>query len=113
MDQGALVKEQIDAGARFLAECHKHYPVQLAFWLKDEEGHWYLYVASDQITDANFDVAYGVVGEVADLIRDPWFDIFQVKVIGSDHKLAKAVAEAERRNPRRAIRELRGITVSW
>ena len=48
MDQGPLVIEQIDAGARFLAEFEKKIPVMAAFWLKaSEEGSWYLYVASE------------------------------------------------------------------
>jgi len=113
MDQGALVREQIDAGARFLAEFHRSYPVQLAFWLKNEEGHWYLYIASDRISDNNFDVAYGEVVRIARALQDPWFDAMQVKVLGTDEPLAKAVADAERRYPRRAIRALGGMTVAW
>ena len=59
MDHGPLVSEQIDAGARFLYEFQKHLPLQSAFWLKDsEQGGWYLYLASEQITDENFDLVY-------------------------------------------------------
>jgi hypothetical protein len=62
-----LVDEQIEVGAQFLSEFCKYRPVQSAFWYKDsDEGEWYLYVASDQITDDNFDVAYEEVGRVAD-----------------------------------------------
>jgi hypothetical protein len=100
MDQGPLVSEQIDAGARFLGAFHQSYPVQSAFWLKDsEEGAWYLYVASDQITDDNFDVAYGEVVRIAGELQDPWFDTFQLKVIGADDPLAKAAADLRRRYP--------------
>ncbi len=50
MDQGPLVVEQIDAGAKFLAELDKNIPVMAAFWLKaSDEDSWYLYVASDQV----------------------------------------------------------------
>jgi len=111
MDQGPLVTEQIEAGARFLREFHKSYPVKAAFWLKDsEEGVWWLYVASDQITDDNFDVAYGEVGRVSDVLRDPWFDLMQVKVIGEDHPLAKAAAEALLAYPGRIPLRLRGVS---
>ena len=79
MDQGPLVTEQINAGARFLGAFQKYLPVQAAFWLKDsEEDAWSLYVASDQITDDNFDVAYGEVVQIAGALQDPWFDPFQV-----------------------------------
>jgi hypothetical protein len=111
MDQGPLVNEQIDAGARFLREFHKYAPVQSAFWLKDsDEGNWFLYVASEQITDENFDVGYGEVGRLGEELRDPWFDIFQVKLIGADHPLAKAALEAQRRYPGRSPLRLHGTT---
>jgi hypothetical protein len=96
MDQGALVREQIDAGARFLLEFQKPYPVQSAFWVKEgETGDWYLYIASDRITDENFDVVYGEVIRISGLMKDPWFDPFQVKVIGEDDPMAKAVFAAQ------------------
>src|SRR5260370_31574598 len=98
MDQGPLVSEQIEAGAGLLGEFRKYVPVQTAFWLKEsEEGEWYLYVVSDQITDDNFDVAYGEVARLAGTIEDPWFDPFQVKLIGQDDPLARAVADLYRR----------------
>jgi hypothetical protein len=102
MDQGPLVSEQITAGARFLREFQQYVPVQVAFWLKDnDDGTWSLYVASDEITDDNFDVAYGEVVRIAGIVRDPGFDPFQVKVIGADHPLAKAVWELQQRYPGR------------
>jgi hypothetical protein len=52
--------DQIDAGARFFGEFRNYLPIQSAFWLKErEDGEWSLYVAYDQITDDNFDIAYG------------------------------------------------------
>jgi hypothetical protein len=102
MDQGPLVNEQIEASVQFLSEFNKRYPIQTAFWLKEtDEGWWWLYVASDQITDDNFDVAYSAAGRVADAMQDPWFDVTQVKVIGQDDSLAKAAAELRSRYPAR------------
>jgi len=104
MDQGPLVSEEIDAGARFLGEFHKSIPVQSAFWLKDsEEPHWFLYVASEQISDDNFDVAYGEVVRIAGILQDPWFDSFHLKVIGADEPLAKDVTDLRRRYPGRSL----------
>jgi hypothetical protein len=111
MDQGPLVIDQIDAGARFLGEFQKYVPVQAALWVKDsDEGEWYLYVASDQITDDNFDLAYGEVLRIAGAIRDPWFDPFQVKLIGVDDPLAKAALEIHRRYPGRTPTWFHGKT---
>jgi hypothetical protein len=100
MDQIPLVTEQIDAGTRFLNEFQKYLPIQVAFWLKNaEEGDWNLYVASDQITEDDFDVAYGEVVRIAGQLRDPWFDLFQVKLIGATDPLAQAALDLQRRFP--------------
>jgi hypothetical protein len=100
MDQSPLVIDQIDAGARFLREFQKLIPVQAAFWLKEsDEEECSLYVASDQINDDNFDVAYGEVLRIAGVLGIPLFDPFQVKLIGADDPLAKAALDVHRRYP--------------
>jgi len=84
MDYEPLVTERIEAGARFLREFDKYAPVSAAFWLKESERRfWHLYIASDEITDENFDLAYGEVVRIARELRDPWFDSLRVKVIGT------------------------------
>jgi len=100
MGKGPLVNEQIDAAARFLAKFQDYRPIQSAFWLKESDnGRWYLYIASDQITDENFDVVYGEVGDLAAEMPDPNFDMFHVQVIGASDPLAKAVREMQKRYP--------------
>jgi hypothetical protein len=104
-----LVDEQINAGAKFLGEFHKYLPVQSAFWLKEsDEGERNLYVVSDQITDDNFDVAYGEVLRIAGAIRDSWFDPFQVMLLSADDPLAKAAREVQQRYPGRTPIRLYG-----
>jgi hypothetical protein len=100
MDKEPLVIEQKDAGRRFLTEFHKYYPVRVAFWLRESDAtEWDLYVASDQITDDNFDVAYGEVVTAAGAVQDPSFDMFRVKLIGAEDPLAKAALEIQRGYP--------------
>jgi hypothetical protein len=102
MGQGSLVNEQIEAAARFLREFEKYALVQAAFWLKESDSeNWFLYVASDQITDDNFDLAYGEVARITRALQDPWFDPFQVKVIGIDDPLAQAALALSMRFPGR------------
>jgi hypothetical protein len=99
MDQGPLVTEQINAGAKLASEFDRRTPLQAAFWLKESEvGQWYLYLVSSQINDSNFDLAYG---EVHRLVRgpNPWLDSFQVKVAGVDEPVAKAVIEIQQKYP--------------
>lgn len=114
MDKGPLVSEVIDAGARFLAEFNKVIPVRVAFWAKESEGgHWFLYIASDQITDENFDRAYGEVVRIARRMKDPEFDTFQVKVVNSEKPLVKAVLEIQSRSPGRRHAHFGGRAFDW
>jgi len=97
MDQGPLVMQQIEAGEKFIQEFAKCMPLRAAFWLKDaEEKEWYLYVASDQIKDST-GPAYGEVARITAGMRGPWFNGLEVKVIGADKPLAKAVVELQQK----------------
>ena len=100
MDQGTLVNPQIKAGEWLIGELAKHYPVKVAYWLKSEEdGDWYLYVASDKINDTNFDIAYGEVSRITSMSRNPWLNPFRVKVVGIDDSVARAIAEFAKNYP--------------
>jgi hypothetical protein len=102
MDQNPLVIEQIDAGARFLAEFEKKIPVAAAFWLRtNDEEWWYLYVASEEFDDKRLDVGYGEVVRLAAESPDPNFDPFRVKLIGATDPLATAARDVLRRFPGR------------
>jgi hypothetical protein len=99
MDPGPLVNEWIEAGARFLDEFRKYAAIQAAFWLREsDEGRWSLFVASDQINDTNFDLAYGEVGRIAEQLQDPAFDMFRVRLIRGRPPVVKAVLDLIRRH---------------
>src|SRR5258706_12516385 len=101
MDPSPLVTEQVDAGAAFLNEFEKYAPVKVAFWLRDADGgDWKLYVASDQIDDSNFDVAYGEVLRVVNRLRNPYLDPFQVKFVWGNDPTVRAALDVHRRFPR-------------
>ena len=94
MDQDPLVNEKIEAGAKFLAELDKRLPVKAAFWLKKAEGgRWYLYVISEHVDEAHRRASYGEVVEAGRQVRDPNFDLFEVKLIAVDEPLARGVVE--------------------
>lgn len=100
MDQGPLVMQQIDAGVRFVTEFAKYAPVQAAFWLKGaEEQQWFLYVAGDQIDDSNLRGAYDEVIRITARMRDPWLDPFQIKAVGTNKPVARAVMEIQEKYP--------------
>jgi hypothetical protein len=102
MDHGPLVKEQIDGGSRFLREFDKYAPVVLAFWLKESgNGRWVLYVASDGIDDANYDLAYSEIIRIAGEIKEPSFDPFRVRLLRMNDPMVKsALAECKGRPPK-------------
>ena len=100
MDKKPLVTEQIDAGERLIREFSKTIPVQAAFWLRERESdEWYLYLASDQINDANFDLAYSEVLRLVPPNQSLWLDPFQVKVVGTDAPVAKAALDVMKKYP--------------
>ena len=100
MDQGPLVIEEIDAGAELAREFDKYEHVKAAFWIKaTDDTNRYLYIASDQINDTNFTLAYREVLRLAGRLRSPYLDPFRVKVINAEAPLAKAAVEIHDRFP--------------
>ena len=102
MDKSPLVNEQIAAGGQLIQEVSNSgvFPVQAAFWLTERDSQeWYLYLASDHINDSNFDLAYGEVWRVFPREQAIWLDPFQVKVLGTDAPVAKAVLELMKKYP--------------
>lgn len=97
MDQGPLVIEEIDVGAELVRQFDSYLPVKAAFWLKvSDDPYRYLYIASDQINEANFDLAYREVARLAGQIRSPYLNLFRVKVVGMKSPFAQeAVATHE------------------
>lgn len=102
MDPSPLVMDEIDAGAEFIKRLNAYRPVKAACWLrKSEDEERYLYVALDGLTDKNADSAYGEVLRIAGEMKDRYIDPFRVKVISTDHPVAKAILDIYRRYPGR------------
>jgi hypothetical protein len=101
MDQGPLVKEQVEAGLEVVKEYHRKFPIASAFWIKNVDGDWRLYLASEEISDANFEKGYREVGRITHEQRNPWLDPFQIRVVGADDPYAKAAMAVLERDPRR------------
>jgi hypothetical protein len=101
MDQSPLVNEQIAAGYQFLRDFERYAPIKAAFWLKEEdERQCHLYVASDQINDKNFDLAYGEVGALTQKMEDPHLEVLDVRLVWGDDRLVQAAAELRQRYPK-------------
>ena len=105
MDQGQLVSEEIDAGAELVRRLDQYAPVKAS-----KEKQWYLYIASDQITDTNRGAAYGQVLRLAGELAGPYFDPFLVKLIPTSDPLAQAALEIHRRYPSGLVIRLGGTS---
>jgi hypothetical protein len=98
MDQGPLVREQIEAGLEFIDRLDERVPVHVAFWLKEEaEGRWHLYIASDRVNDNTLRETYDEVARVARDMDNPNLSAFRVKLIAADNPLARAALEIQAR----------------
>jgi hypothetical protein len=117
MDQGPLVSEETNAGEELARLFNCTFPVQAAFWVKDsDDGHWYLYIASDRIDDTNLRRAYGEVLRLADQMETPYLDPFRVKLVPASDPLAQAAIDIHRRFPGKLAtriggRNFGGITI--
>jgi hypothetical protein len=99
MGQDLLVIDQIEAGEKFAREFNDYLPVSVYFWVTPAESErLYLYVASDEINDTNFDVAYGeVLRRVGKL--NQWLDPFQIKLVSSSDPVADSARQIRDRFP--------------
>jgi hypothetical protein len=102
MDPAPLVADEIEAGSAFLRELNRMRRVVAACWLReDEESERYLNVAVEGGAGKTVDDAYDDVRIAVDRIEDHYIDPFRVKIIGPDHRIAKAILELHRQYPKR------------
>lgn len=104
MGQAILVEEQIEEGAEFLSEFNTYRAVSVACWVSPSDSdNSILYVASDDIDDTNFDIAYGEVLRILKGKNNQWLDPFQVKVLNSNDPIALAAIKIRDRYPSKRI----------
>jgi len=100
MDQGPLVIEQIEAGARLVRDFHSYMAVEVAFWIKTAEGYrWTLCIASDQINEKTWDLGYGEALRLIQEMNNPYLDLFRIRLVNSTSPLARAALEERRKFP--------------
>ena len=98
MDNGPLVKEEIDAGRELLRRLNNYRPDKAAFWLKASESPYrYLYFACDRTDTHKEDLTYREMTPIEIEMDNPDLDPFRIKVVSADHPLVRdAVKIAER-----------------
>jgi len=112
MGQGLLVIEQIDAGADFVCDFNHYRCVAVACWISPAESdNLFLYIASDEIDDSNFDIAYGEVLRRLSGKRSPWLDPFQIKLVNSADPIARHAIEIRDRYPAKIATRYNGPSI--
>lgn len=102
MDSEPLVSETIEAGESLVRRFNDYMPVKVAFWLKpSEKDSYYLYIASNEIDDTNFELAYAEVSRLTRDLESPFFNPFKVNVISGKDPLANAADEINVKFPDR------------
>ena len=86
---GPPVAEQINAGARFLAESEKAIPVAAAFWSSVRTENWALCIASDQFRDEKRRAARSEWSVSRVVLCDPELDPFPITLLEPTDPLAR------------------------
>ena len=108
MDQGTLVREQVEAGNRFLREFEKSTRVVVAFWLKEgEDDRWNLYVASNRFDEGRRGM-YGEALRIAREMKDPYFEPFRVTLVGLSDPNVNAALEVYKGHSAKIPLRIRG-----
>jgi hypothetical protein len=101
MDQGTLVENQIDDGAKIVEKLRESgFDVAAAWWMKaSEEGLWFLYIATKEVDEKGIKAAYHAVLTVMHGLGQLWVDRFQVKLVGPENPITKDVLSILARYP--------------
>jgi hypothetical protein len=98
-----LVENQIRDGERLLERlAQSGVPIAAGGWLKtsDDEGQWYLYIASAIVDAEGPRQTYRrILGVLREMPAPFWVELFDVKAIGADDPLAKAIRSVQQRYP--------------
>jgi hypothetical protein len=113
--QSTLVGDRIFDGSRFVERfAADKNPVQAAFWVKTaEEGHWFLYVATELVDTVGPAAAYRAVDASLQKLGESWVSgsEIKVKVISPNNPIARDVLAITTRYPGRLATRFDGKTL--
>ncbi len=93
MDTNALVEFQIDAGQRLIVQLIRDgFRVEAALWVKtEEEGIWFLYIASPIVEETGLPEAYRVLQSSLQRFQGIPLSLSDIKLIGRDNPITRDV----------------------
>src|SRR5215213_8800160 len=103
MDTNLLVENKIEDGAALIRHLiGDQFAVSLAFWVKrNEEGLWYLYIATSSVRAERLNEAYRIVLAALTDSREYLISPSEIKVITSTDPIAADAIALRDRNPSR------------
>jgi hypothetical protein len=102
MDPVLVVESKIDDGKQLVERLKQEgLGIAAAYWAKtSEDNQWYLYLTLPGVEEEGVRNAYRRINAVRrDMPQPTWMGPSDVKVIGTKHPLAQAVAALQRRYP--------------
>jgi hypothetical protein len=105
MAEELLVDTQIDDGQRFVDQLlADDFDVTVAFWVKDGEGSWRLYIASPAFDDRKPGENYRAVRDSLAKIPDPTVQPWTIILINDKNSMTQAAGRIAGRPGKEAIR---------
>ena len=102
MDQSPLVNQLIESGSQFLSEFEKIDPIAVAYWLKNKESSWRLYVASPKFSEG-FGTGFSDVNQVVAKMKGVYFDSSYVRLERTDDPMPRFMLDFQRKYPGRMV----------
>ena len=101
MDSNPLVDELVEDGRKLIEGLrHDGFPVSAAGWLQESDGgQWFLYLASPEVGAKGIMAAYRALNATYRRMGPLWVSPFEIKLVGTDDPVAKAVEDLNRRFP--------------
>jgi hypothetical protein len=103
MDQSTLVEDQIDDGRRFVEQfVMDGNTVRIAFWVKTDDGLWFLYVVADGLDSQGPAKIYRSVHESLRKVNDLSISSSEIKVVSPNNPVAKEILALASRFPNKS-----------
>src|SRR5271157_2002288 len=95
MDQATLVEHQIDDVSKLIDALKlDNFGVSAVFWLYTSEAdQWFLYLVSDVVDQKGITEAYRLVYKAMRRLTNLWINRFEVKLVGPEEPVAKAIID--------------------
>ena len=98
MAEEVLVEKKLELGERLIRELQaRDFDVSAAFWMQEDGGLWYLYLATSVADDLGTYEAYKKLNALLRQLNVPLIDPFEIKIIRTSEPVTAEVLEITNR----------------